>query len=511
VNDLDLLVTQGGTTWLGNRFSGGFSVTGGTADSKNNLEGANLAPGVLGCAATFQVKVRAQTLAGDGVPGNADSTDQDFALLVRNAGGSPGPPIMAAPASATAAGCDLDGFLDRRETVDLTVDLTNAGCSLAPGVGATLTVLSGPPGAVVTVSPGGAQSVGDVVAGATAQATWQVALADDAASFCGETVTFQVAINDAASRTWTETVLIVLDADGFTPVTDLDPATADQSVQRDADWGLQACRTTSGPTSWHMGQADCTGIPRDASAQSLTFEYTLAPTDALSSLTFQHAFDGYNNGTLRDSVTAEIDHDADGLYDALQTWQDGLDAPASMTPAGPFDLTGFNAGRASAVRVRLRFQSAANWVGGPNNAAGWDVDDIALAYESIACDPYTCVACPGPPPSAVPDGSGGSTALTVDQAGGGLAISWGSIAGATRYNLYAGTIGAWYSHAVLADPGLAGGDSCHEPTTSVTTVAMPAGNVYFLVAADDGCFESVYGFDSNGLPVPYAAAPCTPH
>ena len=48
VNDLDLiLIDPSGTEWLGNQFSQGFSVTGGSADDTNNVERIRIAPGTL--------------------------------------------------------------------------------------------------------------------------------------------------------------------------------------------------------------------------------------------------------------------------------------------------------------------------------------------------------------------------------------------------------------------------------------------------------------------------------
>ena len=81
VNDLDLQVDVGGKTYLGNHFSGAVSTEGGSADRLNNLE-AVWAP--LGVSGDFTVRVVAANIAGDGVPGNADLTDQDFALVVYN-------------------------------------------------------------------------------------------------------------------------------------------------------------------------------------------------------------------------------------------------------------------------------------------------------------------------------------------------------------------------------------------------------------------------------------------
>src|SRR5262249_47278888 len=72
VNNLDLEVTVGGNTYLGNVFSGAFSTTGGSADIRDNAESVFLPVGTSG---GFEVKVIATNIAGDGVPGNGDSTD----------------------------------------------------------------------------------------------------------------------------------------------------------------------------------------------------------------------------------------------------------------------------------------------------------------------------------------------------------------------------------------------------------------------------------------------------
>ncbi len=109
VNNLDLEVTVGGNTYKGNVFSGANSITGGTADAKNNAESVFLPAGTSG---SITVTVRATNIAGDGVPGNADTTDQDFALVIYNAntGAPANPSIGASPASfsfsATAGGAN---------------------------------------------------------------------------------------------------------------------------------------------------------------------------------------------------------------------------------------------------------------------------------------------------------------------------------------------------------------------------------------------------------------------
>jgi hypothetical protein len=79
-NDLDLTVTVGGQTYLGNVFNGGWSVTGGSPDSTNNVECVFLPPGQTG---PFTVKVTAANLNSAGVPRILKHwLTQDFALVV---------------------------------------------------------------------------------------------------------------------------------------------------------------------------------------------------------------------------------------------------------------------------------------------------------------------------------------------------------------------------------------------------------------------------------------------
>lgn len=82
VNDLDLEVVDGATTYRGNVFVNGSSTSGGTADRKNNLEAVFIPSPVSN---ELLVRVRAFNIAGNGVPNAGTSTDQDFALFAWNA------------------------------------------------------------------------------------------------------------------------------------------------------------------------------------------------------------------------------------------------------------------------------------------------------------------------------------------------------------------------------------------------------------------------------------------
>ncbi|MBK7878305.1 MAG: PKD domain-containing protein [Planctomycetes bacterium] len=103
VNNLDLTVTVGANTYRGNVFTGANSVTGGTADIRNNTELVFLP---IGTSGSFTVTVTGTAIGGDGVPGNADTTDQDFALVVFNgSAGAPAAPVAnftGTPTTGTA-------------------------------------------------------------------------------------------------------------------------------------------------------------------------------------------------------------------------------------------------------------------------------------------------------------------------------------------------------------------------------------------------------------------------
>jgi hypothetical protein len=87
VNDLDLEVKVGdATVYRGNNFEGRWSVEGQDPDRLNSVESIFLPPDAIPPGVNFTITVRAANIAGDGVPGNAASLDQDFALAVYNIG-----------------------------------------------------------------------------------------------------------------------------------------------------------------------------------------------------------------------------------------------------------------------------------------------------------------------------------------------------------------------------------------------------------------------------------------
>lgn len=83
VNNLDLTVSIGNNVYKGNVFSGGTSVTGGNANTVDNVENVFLPAGIP-AGTSYTIQVSATALNGNGILGNADNTDQHFSLVAYN-------------------------------------------------------------------------------------------------------------------------------------------------------------------------------------------------------------------------------------------------------------------------------------------------------------------------------------------------------------------------------------------------------------------------------------------
>ena len=166
VNDLDLEVTVGGITFRGNVLSGGQSVAGGPADAVNNVENVFLPAGQTG---PLSVRVRAKAINGDGILGNADPTDQHFALVVHNGGVALD--TSAFIAAETPVLLSGNSILEPNECNSINIPVTNVGQTTATGVSATLTTSA--PGVSVLI---GNASYPDIAPGATAlnQTSFQI-------------------------------------------------------------------------------------------------------------------------------------------------------------------------------------------------------------------------------------------------------------------------------------------------------------------------------------------------
>jgi subtilisin-like proprotein convertase family protein len=191
VNNLDLEVTVGGVTYKGNVFSGANSVAGGAADIRNNAESVFVPAGVTG---TVVVKVKATNIAGNGVPGDADALDQDFALVVSNATSATIAALEGGTPTITAESCaPADNAPEPGETVTIDLPLTNVGTANTTNLVATLQATGG------VTSPSGPQNYGVVTQGGPAVArpfTFTV----DPSLVCGSSLVITLQLQDGATN-----------------------------------------------------------------------------------------------------------------------------------------------------------------------------------------------------------------------------------------------------------------------------------------------------------------------
>jgi subtilisin-like proprotein convertase family protein len=190
VNNLDLEVTVGGNTYLGNVFTGANSATGGSADTRNNVESVFVPAGVSG---NFVVKVKATNIAGNGVPGDADALDQDFALVVANATAASLPVIQGGTPSITAESCaPANMAIDPGETVTVSLPLSNVGTADTSNLVATLQATGG------VNSPSGPQTYGMLTQNGPAVSK-SFTFTADPSLICGSNITLTLHLMDGAA------------------------------------------------------------------------------------------------------------------------------------------------------------------------------------------------------------------------------------------------------------------------------------------------------------------------
>jgi len=187
-NDLDLTVNVGGQTYLGNVFSGAWSVPGGSADEADNVESVFLPAGVAGA---FTVTVAGASINSVGVPNGSNGLTQDFALVMDNAVGAGPPVIEAAGAVLAVENClPTNGVIDPGETVTVQFALQNAGTVNTTNLMATLQAGGG-------ITPlGGPALYGALPAGG---APASQPLAFTAGGVCDGTITATLQLQDGAA------------------------------------------------------------------------------------------------------------------------------------------------------------------------------------------------------------------------------------------------------------------------------------------------------------------------
>jgi len=142
---------------------------------------------------------------------------------------------------------------------------------------------------------------------------------------------------------------------------------------------------------------------------------------------------------------------------------------------------------------------------------GFWMDNVQVTNASqIDCDGQSQTCAPLPPEVSAP---GAAVPFTIDKSGSNLALRFSESAGATQYEVYAGSIAALasgrYDHAAIAGlcaftDGTVGDGSV---TATVPAATVPDGS-YLLAVGRSAAGESKYGASSAGSEIPLALLAC---
>ena len=388
INDLDLEVVINGQTYRGNNFLNDVSQPGGAADTKNNVEGVWLPAGTAG---PFLVRVRGSAIAGDAVPGNADLTDQDFALVVYNAERRDVGVGVLAAVEVSGGG---DAVADPGETVTITTTIRNVSPFQLNGARGSLSTST----AGVTVS-GGTADFPNLGPGQTGQNTTSFQVAVDRSVTCGATIQFTMLLT--AGQSGSQMTFSVP-----TGRVDIQSAFSDDIESGESKWAhhslvkkkkkqvdtwvLTTKRVRSGSNSWFT--------PNPDSAVNVALDTTpiTLPTGRRNlRLIFYHTF---QLETLFDGAVLEISDGGDyvdlgpkilkgGYTTKLFTNTDNaLQGRDAWTGGriGAFQevIVDLDSYAGKTVVIRFHFGSDSSF-----KELGWYIDDVVVRSERVTCVP----------------------------------------------------------------------------------------------------------------------------
>ncbi len=471
MNDLDLELVQNGKIVLrGNAFTSGITTAGGPADHTNNVEQV-IQPGPSGF---YTLTVKAVTLPGDGIPANADTTDQDFALVVTNAVPYSGPILSAGTVGAAdvcpGAGSGGDMVIDPGETVVFSVPLANSGGAAATAVRGGLA--SQTPGATIL---DGSSAYADIPAGSVGNPN------------AGDTLS--VVVSDTLPcGTGIDLVLTVSTGQGIFAV----------PIHFDVGSETVTTESLSGTTGSVNDDAlvpsvFTTPIAASGTIRGLSLDVNLTSTDV------SYLFDDYMVTLTSPQGTGVTVHSNPIPCKALNT----TFPDSRLAQVGSMDLyKGQDAGGIWTLRVYDRNNTLCQYHGTISCSLGtvnsWG---LHITRESApACNTCTVTA---PPPEVSAPGSASPLLLGRDTSTGIATFTWENLGTlADSYRLYQGAIaslagtGVTFSNTFPVQCGIVGS----------TTAFVPGdGNFFYLVAAQKGSQFGPLGEATDPVTYPRSA------
>ena len=398
-NNLDLAVTVGGNTYKGNVFSNAYSVTGGAADVKNNVESVFLPAGVSG---NFVVTVNGTSINSIGVPNGSNALCQDFALVVYNATPVSTPVVIPSGTTLDAESC-TNGVIDSGETVTVDFALQNIGTADITNLVVTLQTNSG----VLSVSA--PQTYGAVVATSPAVSR---PFTFKANGVCGGNITATLQLQDGTNNLGTinfhlplgQLVLAPIFTQNFdlltVPALPLGWTSSATGAQSAWITGTNASDTL--PSAAFVGDPDMPGlsilispvIPIATASAQLTFmnNYDLeaSPSESASPAT---AYDGgvleiqINGGDFVDIISAGGSFVTGGYTAAIPLGDDNpLDGRWAWSGnSGGFIYTVINLPAAVAGQnIQLRWLCGTD-SGNADGGSGWYIDSITILDGYYTC------------------------------------------------------------------------------------------------------------------------------
>lgn len=396
VNQLDLEVIIGGVLYRGNHFSGQYSVAGGAADIINNVQGIRLPAGTTG---PFVVRVRPAIIAGNGVPGNSQDLDQDFALVVTNAREAAVPVLAVNEFEGVTAGIGVfhsngtnDMALIPGEAAGIQVTVHNKALTAS----ATITSAS-------LTQPGGSSAFASypvIAAGNPGINTQPFQMSIPSNLRCGSIVEFELRLATSVGQ-FNLPVRVRVGREGTHQIALNDDVDSNRvKWKRKKGFSFATGIGTSGTRSYHAvdpGRA----VDNNQLSELLLKKSVSIPANAGEvRLSFFHIFNfepGFDGGTLEIST------------DNGKTWQDlgsrviaggydGQVTEASENPlgtrlcwtargrAGVFSQVVVNLDDFAGNKIKLRFRAGFDSTSGVRDGyTGWFIDDIQLTYAPFAC------------------------------------------------------------------------------------------------------------------------------
>jgi len=404
-NDLDLTVKVGGQTYLGNVFSGAWSVMGGSADGTNNVESVFLPAGVQG---PFTVIIAGTSINSVGVPNGSNGLTQDFALVMNNAIGTG--PAMIVPANATLAteNCfPTNGVIDPGETVTVNFALQNVGTVDTTNLIATLQAGGG-------INSSGGPAVYGVLPAGGAPVTQPLTFT--ASGSCGGTITATLQLQDGSASLGSlhftfplgQYVPVVELSQNFDSVT---PPALPTNWTTSVSGGQDAWVTTNGVSDTPPNSAFATATTNAGIADLFSPAITIATPTA--QLVFRNNYDlevnPYTSGEALDGGVLEIQNGTNAYADIVSAGGSFVTNGYNMTtaPSSADDnplpkrscWSGYSIGfvttivnlpaAAAGQTIHLRWRLATD-TGNAYGSVGWWIDTISI----IDGGGYVC--CGGP-------------------------------------------------------------------------------------------------------------------